>query len=74
MEARLEFYRPSSWREALEIKAAHPEAVPIFGGTDMMVDLNFDRERPEAMMDLTRVPEISGVGRGGTAACAWAPG
>ena len=58
MEARLEFFRPSSWREALEIKAAHPEAVPIFGGTDMMVSLNFGRDRPEAMMDLTRVEEL----------------
>ena len=54
----MEFYRPSSWREALEIKGARPEAVPIFGGTDMMVSLNFGRERPEAMMDLTGVEEL----------------
>ena len=54
----MEFYSPDSWREALEVKAAHPGAVPIFGGTDVMVDLNFDRERPEAVLDLTRVPEI----------------
>jgi CO/xanthine dehydrogenase FAD-binding subunit len=54
----VEFFRPESWREALEVKAAHPGAVPIFGGTDVMVDLNFDRERPEAVLDLTRVPEI----------------
>jgi CO/xanthine dehydrogenase FAD-binding subunit len=32
--------------------------MPIFGGTDVMVDLNFDRERPEAVLDLTRVPEL----------------
>jgi CO/xanthine dehydrogenase FAD-binding subunit len=54
----VEFFRPGSWREALEIRAAHPGAVPIFGGTDVMVDLNFDRERPEVVLDLTRVPEI----------------
>ncbi len=54
----MEFYRPSSWREALEIKGARPEAVPIFGGTDMMVSLNFGRERPEAMMDLTGVEDL----------------
>jgi CO/xanthine dehydrogenase FAD-binding subunit len=54
----VEFLQPSSWQEALEFKAAHPGAVPIFGGTDVMVDLNFDRERPEAVLDLTRVPEI----------------
>ena len=28
--------------------------MPIFGGTDVMVDLNFDRERPGAVLDLTR--------------------
>jgi CO/xanthine dehydrogenase FAD-binding subunit len=54
----VEFLQPSSWQEALELKAAHPEARPIFGGTDVMVEMNFDRERPAAMMDLTRVPEI----------------
>ena len=40
------------------MKTVHPEARPIFGGTDVMVELNFDRNRPAAMMDLTRVPEI----------------
>ncbi len=56
----MEFFQPDGWREALEIKASHPEATPIFGGTDVMVDLNFDRERPAAVMDLTRVPELGG--------------
>jgi CO/xanthine dehydrogenase FAD-binding subunit len=64
-EVEVELLRPSSWREALELKAARPEAVPIFGGTDVMVDLNFDRERPEAVMDLTRVPEIREWGEEG---------
>jgi CO/xanthine dehydrogenase FAD-binding subunit len=54
----VEFFQPEGWREALEIKAAYPDAVPTFGGTDVMVDLNFDRERPEAVLDLTRVQEI----------------
>ena len=54
----MEFFRPESWQEALEIKAAHPEALPIFGGTDVMVDINFDRKRPEGVLDLTAVPEI----------------
>lgn len=54
----MEFYSPESLREALEIKASHPEATPIFGGTDVMVDVNFDRERPGAIVDLTRLSEI----------------
>jgi CO/xanthine dehydrogenase FAD-binding subunit len=56
----VEFFSPDSWREALEVKAAHPDAAPIFGGTDVMVDLNFDRERPGVVLDLTRVPELGG--------------
>jgi CO/xanthine dehydrogenase FAD-binding subunit len=58
-EGGVDFLQPESWREALEMKAAHPEAVPIHGGTDVMVDLNFDRERPEHVIDLTRVAELS---------------
>jgi len=54
----MEFYRPDDWQEALEIKAAHPEARPISGGTDLMVELNFDHDRPGAVIDLTRVPEL----------------
>lgn len=54
----MEFYQPDGWREALEIRADHPGATPIFGGTDVMVDLNFDRERPAAIMDLTRIEEL----------------
>src|SRR5918998_5149952 len=54
----VQFLQPRSWREALETRAAHPGATPIFGGTDVMVDLNFGRKRPETVIDLTRVPEI----------------
>ena len=49
---------PDTWEEALALKAEHPEALPIAGGTDVMVELNFDRVRPEAMLDLTRVAEL----------------
>ncbi|TWF93532.1 FAD binding domain-containing protein [Saccharopolyspora dendranthemae] len=55
----MEFLRPASWREALEAKAAYPDATPIAGGTDVMVELNFDRQRPEHLLDLTSVPELA---------------
>ncbi len=42
----MEFLQPSAWAEALQLKAAYPHAVPIQGGTDVMVELNFDRYRP----------------------------
>jgi CO/xanthine dehydrogenase FAD-binding subunit len=55
----MEFLQPTSWDEALALKAEHPAAMPIAGGTDVMVELNFDRHRPPALLDLTRVPELS---------------
>jgi CO/xanthine dehydrogenase FAD-binding subunit len=55
----MEFLQPASWAEALEAKAEHPEALPLWGGTDVMVDVNFGRARPEAVLDLTRVRELA---------------
>ena len=57
------FLQPSSWREALEMKAAHPTAVAIAGGTDVMVEINLDHRRPETVIDLTRVRELTEWGR-----------
>jgi CO/xanthine dehydrogenase FAD-binding subunit len=54
----MDFIQPTTWEDALAAKAARPESLPIAGGTDVMVDLNFDRARPEAILDLTRVPEL----------------
>jgi CO/xanthine dehydrogenase FAD-binding subunit len=56
----MDFLRPATLAEALEMKAARPEAVPIAGGTDVMVELNFDIRRPAALLDLTGVEELSG--------------
>ncbi|MUL43327.1 xanthine dehydrogenase family protein subunit M [Streptomonospora sp. PA3] len=53
----MEFLSPSTWEEALAAKSGRPEAVPITGGTDVMVELNFDRRRPGALLDLSRLPE-----------------
>ena len=55
----MEFLQPGTWPEALQMKAAHPQAVPIQGGTDVMVELNFDRHRPEYLLDLNRVGELA---------------
>ncbi|MEW2414245.1 FAD binding domain-containing protein [Streptomyces sp. NPDC046866] len=51
----MDFLRPAAWEEALAAKAEHPSAVPIAGGTDVMVEINFDHRRPEYLMDLTRI-------------------
>jgi CO/xanthine dehydrogenase FAD-binding subunit len=53
------FLRPASWAEALALKAERPAALPIAGGTDVMVELNFGRARPAALLDLTAIPELA---------------
>jgi CO/xanthine dehydrogenase FAD-binding subunit len=54
---------PRTLDEALRLKAYEPGAVPIEGGTDVMVDLNFDRSRPDALLDLNWVDELKGWSR-----------
>ena len=41
------------------MKGAHPDALPIAGGTDVMVEINFDRHRPPSFIDLTRIADLS---------------
>jgi CO/xanthine dehydrogenase FAD-binding subunit len=55
----MEFIQPASWSDALAIKTELPAAVPVAGGTDLMVELNFDVRRPEALLDLTRLAELT---------------
>lgn len=55
----MDFLRPAGWEEALAAKAEHPTAVPIAGGTDVMVEINFDHRRPDHLLDLTRIDELS---------------
>lgn len=50
---------PNTLAEALDARAVHPEAVPIAGGTDLMVAVNFGRLRPDSLLDLSGVAELS---------------
>ena len=54
----MDFLQPTSWQEALALRAERPDALPIAGGTDVMVDINFDRRRPGALLDLGRVAQL----------------
>ncbi|MFC8448066.1 FAD binding domain-containing protein [Kitasatospora sp. NPDC057223] len=55
----MEFLRPATWDEALAAKAEYPTALPISGGTDVMVEMNFDVHRPSAILDLNRITELA---------------
>src|SRR3954451_24578660 len=54
----MDFLQPMTWAQALALRAERPDALPIAGGTDVMVELNFDRRRPASLLDLGRVPEL----------------
>jgi CO/xanthine dehydrogenase FAD-binding subunit len=53
---------PRTLAEALRLRA-EVGARPIQGGTDVMVELNFDRARPEALLNLNEVAELRGWSR-----------
>lgn len=51
---------PRSLEDALRLKAERPGAAPIQGGTDVMVELNFDRARPDVLLNLNELAELRG--------------
>ena len=59
----MDVFTPRSLEEALDVRATHPEATPVAGGTDLMVDVNAGRIRPKALLDLSHVDEIASWGR-----------
>jgi CO/xanthine dehydrogenase FAD-binding subunit len=47
--------------DALAYLAAHPDAEPIAGGTDLMVEINFGRRRPERVVAIDRIGALRGI-------------
>jgi CO/xanthine dehydrogenase FAD-binding subunit len=54
---------PTTLDEALRTRAERPDALPVAGGTDVLVALNFDRVRPAALLNLNEVAELRGWSR-----------
>jgi CO/xanthine dehydrogenase FAD-binding subunit len=54
---------PHSLDEALRLKAEQPDARFVQGGTDVLVELNFDRSRPDVLINLNEVAELRGFTR-----------
>lgn len=54
----METIRPNSLDEALEAASALPDAVILAGGTDLMVQVNYDHLRPSAVLGIRRIPEL----------------
>lgn len=55
----MDMVQATSWADALAAKAGAPDLLPIAGGTDVMVEMNFDRRRPAGLLDLTRVEDLA---------------
>lgn len=61
----MDVHTPRSLDEALTLKAELPEARFVQGGTDVLVELNFDRSRPPALINLNEVADLRGFDRDG---------
>jgi CO/xanthine dehydrogenase FAD-binding subunit len=61
----VDFIQPTRWADALAAKAQAPEVLPVAGGTDVMVEMNFDVRRPPALLDLGRISELAEWGTDG---------
>jgi CO/xanthine dehydrogenase FAD-binding subunit len=59
----VEVLTPRTLDEALRLKGERPDARPLAGGTDLLVELNFDRARPDAILNLEEVQELRGWSR-----------
>ncbi len=55
----MDFLRPQTWSDALAAKADDVDVVPIQGGTDVMVEMNFDLHRPGGLLDLNPITELT---------------
>ena len=52
--------------DALSLLAAAPKADLLNGGTDLMVEINFGRKRPESVITIDRVEELRDLSVNGT--------
>jgi CO/xanthine dehydrogenase FAD-binding subunit len=59
----MEVLTPTSLDEALRLKGERPDSLPLAGGTDVLVELNFDRARPPAILNLGEIAELRGWGQ-----------
>ena len=54
-----QYLTPRSLDEALALLT--PKAVPLAGGTDLFLGMERRQTRPEAIVDLKRIPGVDGI-------------
>jgi CO/xanthine dehydrogenase FAD-binding subunit len=63
---RFEYLAPRSLKEALQILSDRPEAIPLAGGTDLLVRVKEGSRSVETLLSLKRVPELRQYAHNGT--------
>lgn len=63
---RFDYLAPKNLIEALEMMSDRPEATPLAGGTDILVQVKEGRRPVEALLSLKRVPEVHQYAHNGT--------
>ena len=59
------YYTPTTLEQALELLAQHrPAARLVAGGTDLLLEIERGRRRPQVIIDITRIPGLDGIGLG----------
>lgn len=61
---RFDYLAPRSLAEAVAMLAAHPEATPLAGGTNVLVQLKEGRRDVETLLSLRRLPELHQITHG----------
>lgn len=61
MLADAEYYRPKTPAEAAEFLARNEEAVPLAGGTDVLVGIEGGKIFPSVLVDLSGLEELKGI-------------
>jgi CO/xanthine dehydrogenase FAD-binding subunit len=58
---RFEYQAATSLRQAATLLAGEPEARPLAGGTDLLVDLRERRQAPRLLVDISELADLQGI-------------
>jgi len=64
---RFAYHKPTTLAEALQLKRSVADARFVAGGTDLIVRMKDNVERPAALISLRSVPELTGIDTNGVA-------
>lgn len=55
------YLRPATLAEAITLLATTEQAIPLASGTDVLMKLRYERIHPQALVDLSRIPDLRGI-------------